>query len=323
MMSKLLAVTVMAIGIVCGSSAQGLPQEQGGGAWLDHAKPAAWNEAGAAIPMAPKLQESVNPRCRETARPPQLDEDRRVHQQGWDLVGAYQGGWSIVVIGGTAGYDGMCRPLHYQDFVFVHGVFAGTLAPAPMDSRTDGALSHVSLQSPTQLTAEYSRYEKSDPLCCPSRTTFVTFEIATDQPVVRPVSTSTSRNTTTPPSAAPTQAGLAGTSWQLIKFEGGDGTTLMPQNRASYTIAFGSDGELAARIDCNRGRGTWKSTSSGQIELGPLALTRAQCPPGSLYDQIVKQWSHIRSYVIKDGHLFLALMADGGIYELEPLRNEP
>jgi para-nitrobenzyl esterase len=43
------------------------------------------------------------------------------------------------------------------------------------------------------------------------------------------------------------------------------------------------------------------------------------CPPGSLHDQIVKQWDYIRSYVIKDGHLFLSLMADGGIYEFEQM----
>jgi para-nitrobenzyl esterase len=49
-----------------------------------------------------------------------------------------------------------------------------------------------------------------------------------------------------------------------------------------------------------------------------LQLTRAKCPPGSLHDQIVKQWGNIRSYVIRDGDLFLALMADGGIYEFEP-----
>lgn len=56
----------------------------------------------------------------------------------------------------------------------------------------------------------------------------------------------------------------------------------------------------------------------GDVLIGPLALTRAKCPPGSLHDQIVKQWGNIRSYVIRDGHLFLALMADGGIYEFEP-----
>ena len=56
------------------------------------------------------------------------------------------------------------------------------------------------------------------------------------------------------------------------------------------------------------------------MQLGPLALTRAKCPPGSLHDQIVKQWNNVRSYVVKDGHLFLSLMADGGIYEFEPVR---
>jgi hypothetical protein len=30
----------------------------------------------------------------------------------------------------------------------------------------------------------------------------------------------------------------------------------------------------------------------------------------------VKQWGNVRSFVIKDGHLFLSLMADGGIYEI-------
>jgi para-nitrobenzyl esterase len=73
------------------------------------------------------------------------------------------------------------------------------------------------------------------------------------------------------------------------------------------------------RFDCNRGRGGWKSAQKNQLELGPMALTRAMCPPGSLHDQLVKQWPYIRSYTLKEGRLFLALMADGGFYELEPL----
>jgi hypothetical protein len=74
------------------------------------------------------------------ARPPQTEEDKRLRDQGWDLVGAFQGGWDILVIRGTAGYDGMCRPRQFQDFVFVRGAFAGTLSPRVMDSRADGAL---------------------------------------------------------------------------------------------------------------------------------------------------------------------------------------
>jgi heat shock protein HslJ len=112
---------------------------------------------------------------------------------------------------------------------------------------------------------------------------------------------------------------LGGTSWRLVKFEGGDGTTVKPDNPAKYTIAFGTDGQLSARIDCNRGTASWKSLAPSHLELGPLALTRAMCRPGSLHDQIVKQWPYVRSYVMKDGHLFVSLMADGGIYEFEPL----
>ena len=160
--------------------------------WLDAPKPASWNKANAPIPAAPKVEGPIDARCRAAARPAQLDEDRRVLERGWDLVGPYQGGWATLVIRATAGYDGMCRPLRFQDFVFVRGSFAGTLSPQPMVSRTDGAIARVYLQSGTQLTAEYSRYAATDPFCCPSRATSVVFEIAGGAPAVRPVSASTS-----------------------------------------------------------------------------------------------------------------------------------
>ncbi len=109
---------------------------------------------------------------------------------------------------------------------------------------------------------------------------------------------------------------LAGTSWQLVRFQGSDGLVLTPDDRSKYTITFGADARVSARIDCNRGSGTWTSAGPSQLQFGPLALTRAMCPPGSLHDRIVKDWGYVRSYVLKNGHLFLSLMADGGIYEL-------
>ena len=113
---------------------------------------------------------------------------------------------------------------------------------------------------------------------------------------------------------------LGGTSWQLVKFQGGDGAVLTPDDKAKYTVAFGADGTVNVRFDCNRGRGGWKSSGKNQVEFGPMALTRAMCPPGSLHDHFVKQWPYVCSYVIKNGNLFLSLMADGGIYEFEPAR---
>lgn len=120
----------------------------------------------------------------------------------------------------------------------------------------------------------------------------------------------------TPPENAGPE--LAGTSWRLVRFQGGDGKTLTPDDRAKYTIAFHLDGSVAARMDCNRGQGTWVSSGPNELRLGPLALTQASCPPGSLHDRIVKDWPLVRSYVLRYGRLFLSLMADGGIYEFEP-----
>jgi len=72
---------------------------------------------------------------------------------------------------------------------------------------------------------------------------------------------------------------------------------------------------VTARIDCNRARGAWKSAAPGRLEFGPMAATRAQCPPGSLHDVVMRQLPFVRSYVIRDGRLYLSLMADGGTLE--------
>ena len=128
-----------------------------------------------------------------------------------------------------------------------------------------------------------------------------------------------SASTVEGPSSVPTSSQLNGTSWQLVRFTGGDDTVLVPRAGATYTIEFGADGEVSARVDCNRGRGSWQSNGPNHLEFGPLALTRALCPDQGLHDQIVRQWGFVRSYVLKDGRLFLSLMADGGIYEYAPI----
>ena len=120
---------------------------------------------------------------------------------------------------------------------------------------------------------------------------------------------------------APEPATLGGTSWQLVQVQGGDGKVLTPDDGSKYTLAFGADGSVNARIDCNRARGGWKSSGPGQVEFGAMAITRAACPPGSMHDQIVRQLPFVRSYVVKGGRLYLALMADGGIYEFERLKS--
>ena len=120
-------------------------------------------------------------------------------------------------------------------------------------------------------------------------------------------------STSTTPSA-----GLEGSSWRLVQIAMSDGVTRPAIDRSRYTIGFGKEGVLNVRFDCNRGRGSWKSSGPGNLEFGPLALTRAMCSVGSLHDVLVRQWPNVRSYLVKDGRLFLSMMADGGTIELEP-----
>jgi hypothetical protein len=166
------------------------------GSWLDKKPLAQWNAAGAALPKAPHAQSDNLGRCGSELRKPETAVDHAVAAAGWKLFGPYQlfNGTALVMAQSDA--DGMCRPEGYQGFVFVNGTFAGTLAPKPMGSRTDGALEEPTLYASDSFTAEFLRYADSDPLCCASRTTSLGYKIKQmgGHPVVTPTEASTSKN---------------------------------------------------------------------------------------------------------------------------------
>src|SRR5215217_7971588 len=106
---------------------------------------ASWNTPGSVIPSASGESSAGVPYCESDVRPPETPEDAQVADQGWLLHAPYQRGWGVSVVQGTLGFDANCRPVTYQVFMFVDGVFAGTLAPESMLPRTDGALVNFSL----------------------------------------------------------------------------------------------------------------------------------------------------------------------------------
>jgi len=118
---------------------------------------------------------------------------------------------------------------------------------------------------------------------------------------------------------------LAGSTWELIAIQSMDdaqGKTPI-DHPERFTVSFATDGRASFRIDCNRGTANWKATpsaesSSGALEFGPLATTKMMCPPGSVDQKVLRDLAYVRSYLLKDGKLFLSLMADGGIYEWRP-----
>jgi heat shock protein HslJ len=116
-------------------------------------------------------------------------------------------------------------------------------------------------------------------------------------------------------------APLAGTHWRLVEYRSMDeqqGIT-RPADGVLYSMWLHGDGTVAMQLNCNRATGTWSAApgsdaSSGRFEFGPLAATRALCPPPSMDEIIVAQSQFVRSYLLKEGRLHLSLMADGGIY---------
>lgn len=131
----------------------------------------------------------------------------------------------------------------------------------------------------------------------------------------------------TAPSIQDAPAALAGTHWQLVAIQSMDdaqGTTRIAHPE-KFTARFDADGRASFRLDCNRGTGGWKIAPasdglSGSIEIGPIAATRALCQPPHLDEKIARDLGHVRGYLLKDGKLYLSLMADGGIYEWWPMK---
>jgi hypothetical protein len=146
------------------------------GSWLDQPL-TNWNSVGMDIPQAPPMDPSTNPQCLPLKRPVETVADQALVDAGWTIFGGYQGGWDTYVVRGLSGYDGMCRPLGYNEFVFVNDQFAGTISPGLMDSRTDGAGDVRFFAAKDMIGAEFQRYSATDPLCCPSGHATVFYQV--------------------------------------------------------------------------------------------------------------------------------------------------
>ena len=134
--------------------------------------------------MVPKDETVIPGRAAKDA------DERALVAAGWQLVGAaeHQGELHILRASSTGGDTHFMRA--YNLFVFQHGRYAGTVAPAAMTSSTDGAVGGVHDVTRTGFKATFARYTPQDPLCCPSRKTEVLYKL---DGVVKPVKATTSK----------------------------------------------------------------------------------------------------------------------------------
>ncbi|GAC1316395.1 MAG: LppP/LprE family lipoprotein [Chloroflexota bacterium] len=164
------------------SRAQASPVASPPGAWLEDAAPANWNTPGMDIPDAPPPDGTDDPRCTTQERGSESPEEDQVVAAGWHIYSVAWVGWNLRLVNGLSGYDGMCRPLAFQTFVFADAQFAGTISPTTMVSRTEGSGRIVSVRGPDRLAGNFVRYTSTDPLCCPSKTFTVDYDVDRGSP---------------------------------------------------------------------------------------------------------------------------------------------
>jgi heat shock protein HslJ len=96
--------------------------------------------------------------------------------------------------------------------------------------------------------------------------------------------------------------GLIGGTWHMTKAVHGNDPPVVPKDPSKYTAQFGEDGTLSLLADCNRGRASY-SADPPQLHVGPAAITRMMCPPGSLDTIFLRDLSAAATFDIDDGEL--------------------
>lgn len=281
--------------------------------WLD--RPLSnWNRpAGAAAqlpPPVPSLRDTTAAsRCRQQGREPVSSAEKALVRRGWTLYGATQTFGRTKVISALSGFDGTCRPLGFQAFVYWKGRYAGTLSPSPMSSGADAALTAVRLESETAIAADFTRYASSDP-ACPSRTSSVFYNLKRDN---RPDLTPT--RATTAPLCQSQMSKLTNTAAgdETTSLSGRWVLTEMRDQRWSADKPFVEFDRAAKQISgdggCNRFSGPYESRGSS-LTISSLAATKRACMDAEanrVEREFLRSMGEVQRFDVREGTLRLYL----------------
>jgi para-nitrobenzyl esterase len=122
-----------------------------------------------------------------------------------------------------------------------------------------------------------------------------------------------------PPIVAPGDALLTGTVWTWQGTQMRDSTRFTPDSPERYTLEFQPGGKLIVRADCNRGSASYLLDGSA-LSFGPIALTRAMCPPGSKDADFLRGVQAVSGHLLHGGELELTLKSGAGSMRFAPSR---
>jgi heat shock protein HslJ len=276
--------------------------------WLDAKPMPNWNSRSRAILQTGKMPAGELARCGKFVRQPTLAADKLLAKYGWTLVGPAQVYGKTTIVSWAQGFDGMCRPRSFQTMVFVGNRVAGTLSPAPMDSRTDGSLVNVKMTSETTLTAEYVRYRTSDALCCPYKTEAVTFIIKPDGANFLLVPETKIQSGLVENQASGGDLKNTVWRWQSSTSATETMTVEKPQN---YQIEFRADGKIGVKADCNTGGGSY-TTEDNNISFARIFTTKMFCGERSLDARFLRGLERARSFRVEGNNLFIGAEGENG-----------
>lgn len=120
-----------------------------------------------------------------------------------------------------------------------------------------------------------------------------------------------------PPLAAMADPSLVGTLWTWQGTLMSDDRRIVPDAPERYTLEFQADGKAAIRADCNRGATSF-TLSGNALTFGPIATTRAMCPPGSRDADFLKGLQEVSRHLFRGDDLVLTLKFDSGSMRFTP-----
>jgi heat shock protein HslJ len=106
-------------------------------------------------------------------------------------------------------------------------------------------------------------------------------------------------------------------SWNWEGSNYSNDTEATPDDPSKYTLELTDDGSVSVVADCNRSSGTWESDAGDSDTSGSLAIklgptTLAECGPGSLYRQFLRDLSGAAAFELSGEKLRIDIRADVG-----------
>lgn len=100
-------------------------------------------------------------------------------------------------------------------------------------------------------------------------------------------------------------------NWTWVETVMNDGAIFRPTPDGPFTLNLLADNSAQVRAGCNSGGGGW-TAQGNRIDIGPLAVTLALCPPGSSSERYLQDLSRVSTFFFDGNDLIMELPFDSG-----------